>query len=96
MTLLIGIQQVCTCHALAAIRGGQETFSTHKPILVMELAPYVHEGHSERFDETLRVLWSLGYQLSDVATGRPMPRDPAEVRRLIPLHASINAIGMPA
>lgn len=70
------------------LRGGQETFSTHKPILVMELAPYVHEGHSERFDETLRVLWSLGYQPSDVATGRPMPRDPAVVRRLIPLHAA--------
>ncbi len=83
-------------HEYDVLRGGLETLRRLKPILIVELAPYVHEGCQQRFDGMLRFLWEAGYRLSDVATGRQLPRDPAEIRRRIPPHAGISAIGTAA
>lgn len=83
-------------HEYEVLRGGLDTLRRLKPTLLVELAPYVHKDHQERFDDMLSLLWEAGYRLSDVATGRLLPRDIGEIRRRIPPYAGISAIGKAA
>jgi FkbM family methyltransferase len=83
-------------HEYEVLQGGQDTFRRLKPTLLVELAPYVHKDNQERFDSMLCLLWEAGYRLSDVATGKLLPRDIGEIRRRIPPYAGISAIGTAA
>ena len=76
------------------LSGGQQTLRRFRPTLMMELAPYVYESHPKKFDDILRLLWDAGYVVSDVSNGRVLPRDPSEVRRLIPPLGGMNALAV--
>lgn len=74
------------------LMGAQETLKQFKPALMMELAPYVYESSPEKFDETLHLLWNLGYQISEVASDKILPVDVTKVRQLIPKFGGMNIL----
>ncbi|VIO69835.1 hypothetical protein CI41S_20820 [Bradyrhizobium ivorense] len=74
------------------LAGASATIEDSRPLIVLELAPYVYEPKPERFDSLLERLWLSGYRLSNVASGRPLPQSAREVRRLIPEAGGINVL----
>jgi FkbM family methyltransferase len=78
------------------LAGGADTIRTSRPKIMLELAPYVYAAAPAKFDQLLDSLWDKGYELSDMATARLLPRDPAAVRRLIPTAGGMNVLAAPA
>lgn len=77
--------------------GFHRTLARFRPTILIELAPFVYDGGKETvFDEFVLFLANLGYQFVDAHSGRPLPNDPAALRRLIAPFSSINALLRPA
>lgn len=74
------------------LMSGQMTLQRYKPMLIMELAPYIYEDDPSKFDNALRLLWDLGYKMMNVKNGKMLPQDPRLIRSLIPLKGSINTL----
>ena len=77
---------------LSVLRGARSTCKTFVPRLMIELAPYVHADRPEEFDDLIREITDLGYDLEDVATGRVFPPEAAELRKIIPEAGSLNVL----
>ncbi len=77
------------------LRGGMATLKRERPLLIMELAPYAlaEAGHS--LEELLDILGTLGYTLTALRSGQPLPTEPGVLRELIPSGYSINALAKP-
>jgi FkbM family methyltransferase len=75
--------------------GGRMVFDTYKPLMMMELAPYVYENNPEKFDCLLEILWDLGYEIANVRSRNALPHDSGKIRRLIPTGGSINVLATP-
>jgi FkbM family methyltransferase len=71
---------------------GQETLKEFKPVLILELAPWVYEACPDKFDKILQLLWDLGYEITPISNGNVFPHDPVKVRHLIPSRGGINAL----
>lgn len=76
--------------------GGQETLRQFKPTLIMELSPCGYDACPEKFDDILKLLWRLGYEIVDIASGKKLPIDPLKIRHFIPAGGSINALVLPS
>lgn len=74
------------------LMGAKSIIQHSQPQIMLELAPYVYSKNFNKFDELLENLWGSGYQISDVVTGRPLPRNSADLRKLIPKGGSLNAL----
>jgi hypothetical protein len=72
--------------------GARKVIENSKPQIMLELAPYVYGESTHKFDELLDDLWQLGYQISDMATGRLLPQDSMKIRTLIPEGSSLNVL----
>jgi FkbM family methyltransferase len=83
-------------HELPVLQGGLGMLKKFRPILVMELSPYVHQEHHHDFAEFVALLRDAGYALQDATNWRPLPLDAAKLEALVPDGASINAIARPA
>ena len=59
---------------------------------MLELAPYVYKSVPHKFDELLDDLWRMGYQVSDMATGRQLPQNSAAIRALVPEAGGLNVL----
>ena len=77
---------------LPVLQGGLATLRRFRPVLVMEIAPYVHAEHNNSFAEFVELLKGIEYSLSDADTGEPIPLDAGDLERMIPDGASINAV----
>ena len=77
------------------LRGGVTTLKRDRPLIIMELAPYilVETGHS--LEELLDILRTLGYALTALRSGQPLPTNPQVLRELIPSGCSINVLAKP-
>jgi FkbM family methyltransferase len=77
------------------LRGGMTTLKRERPLIIMELAPYVlaETGHS--LEELLDILGTLEYTLTALRSGQPLPTNPRVLRELIPSGCSINVIAKP-
>jgi FkbM family methyltransferase len=78
---------------LPVFHGGLATLRRFRPILVMEIAPYVHAEHNNSFAEFVDLLKGCGYSLSDADNGQSIPLDAAELERMVPDGGSINVVG---
>ena len=65
-------------HELPVLQGASETLRRFRPILVMEMSPYIHAEHSNSFVEFVALLKSLSYSLCDADTGVAVPLDVAD------------------
>jgi FkbM family methyltransferase len=74
------------------LAGARESLKKLKPKIMLELAPYVYGSEQKKFDKLLDDLWSLGYQISDMATGRLLPQSSVEIRALIPKAGGLNVL----
>lgn len=74
------------------LSGAKSVLKILKPKIMVELAPYVYRSNPEKFDELLDNLWNMGYTISDMATGRQLPRNSAAIRAIIPEAGALNAL----
>lgn len=74
------------------LAGARNTLMTSRPRLMLELAPYVYEDAPGKFDDMLDLLRSLGYTLTDAATGKDFPLDAASARKRIPEGGGVNVV----
>jgi len=80
---------------LPVLQGGVNVLKRFRPILVMELSPYVHREHHHDFGVFVELLREAGYSLQDADKWKPLPMDAAKLDEMISDGASINAIGSP-
>jgi len=83
-------------HELPVLRGGLGLLTNLRPVLLMEMSPYVHAEEQNSFADLVALLRDAAYAIQDAATWRPLPLDAAKLERLIPDGASINVIARPA
>ena len=79
-------------HETEVLKGAGATLKTHKPLIMIELAPYVHEANPHEFDDLITEITGLGYQLQDMATGRVLPQQPSELKKFIPAMGGLNVL----
>lgn len=74
------------------LRGARGTLATSKPRVMLELAPYVYADNPGDFDGLLQLLWDAGYEITDVISGRKLPREAAKVRAMIAAGGGMNVL----
>jgi len=79
-------------HELPVLQGGLAVLKKFRPILLMELSPYVQREHHHDFAKFVALLREADYSLFDADQWDPLPLDAARLEKLIPDGASINAI----
>lgn len=79
-------------HELSVLKGGLESMRRDRPEIMLELAPYAHDGAQDQFEELLDFLRGNRYALSDPASGRRLPEDPDALRAGIPREGGINVL----
>jgi Methyltransferase FkbM domain len=79
-------------HELPVLQGASETLRRFRPLLVMEMSPYIHAEHGHSFADFVALLKSFQYSLRDSDTNEAIPLDLAQLERLIPDGASINVV----
>ena len=83
-------------HELAVLQGGVSVLSRFRPVLVMEIAPYVHVEKAGNFEALIALLRDAGYSLHDAHSGKPLPLRAPDLEALIPDGAGINVVAYPA
>lgn len=79
-------------HELPVLRGGLGLLERFRPVLLMEMSPYVHAEEHNSFAALVALLRDAGYSLQHAGTWAPLPLDAGELEALIPDGASINVI----
>lgn len=83
-------------HEYDVLRGFRASLARFRPIIIVEIAPFIFAGAKAReFDDFVQLLVDLDYDFTDANTGRPVARDPAELRRTITPGGGINAVLFP-
>jgi FkbM family methyltransferase len=82
-------------HELPVLQGGEETLRRFRPVLVMEMSPYIHAELHHFFGDFVEILKQAGYSLRDADNGQAVPLDTAQLERMIPDGASVNVVAQP-
>lgn len=77
------------------LAGGAQTMACHRPAMVMELAPYLYEEASGRFESLVGFLTTNRYRATHLRTGRPLALDAHRLRMAIPAGSSLNVLCLP-
>ena len=80
---------------LPVLQGGSRILRKFRPVLVMEMSPYVHAEEHHSFAAFVELLRDSGYSLQDAASWAPLPLVAGALDALIPDGASINVIARP-
>jgi FkbM family methyltransferase len=79
-------------HELPVLQGGLAVLTKFRPVLVMEMSPYVHAEEHNSFPALVTLLRDAGYSIQHASTWAPLPLQENELEALIPDGASINVI----
>ena len=74
------------------LNGAITMISLHKPIFVMELAPYLLKERGHSLEEMMSFFIPLGYRFFHHRTEKPLPSDAAAISRMIRVGESVNVI----
>ena len=77
------------------LAGARATLARYRPVIAMELAPYVHAEHGHSLEELVSLLTASGYDLRHIDSHKPLSADAAILRKLIPEGGSINVLAIP-
>ena len=77
---------------LEVLKGADFLLKNFKPVIMLELAPYVFHANPKEFDQILFLLWSYGYDLVDLRNNKILKKDYTFVRSVIPYNGGINVI----
>ncbi|MEO8501363.1 MAG: FkbM family methyltransferase [Vicinamibacteria bacterium] len=81
-------------HELEVLKGARRLLERSRPIIVMELAPYVFHP-AEKFDDLVALLTSLRYQFLPLGSSSPLPDNGPALRARIPREGSVNVVAVP-
>ena len=76
------------------LKGAEETLKRMHPPLLIELAPFAHDGAEHSFDDMIAYLITSGYCFYDLRTHNRLPSDPDALRKSIPDGGGVNALLM--
>lgn len=79
----------------SVLQGAAETLSRNRPLILMELAPYLFDPKSRSFESMIQGLAGLQYSLLDADTKKELPLDAGALRALIPAGATRNVLLQP-
>ena len=79
-------------HEHEVLAGGKDTIGTHRPPILMELAPYLYEEESRDLEGMLELLEGWGYSMHDAGTNRRLPFDAVRLREMIPAGQTCNVL----
>jgi FkbM family methyltransferase len=82
-------------HELPVLQGGLAALTKFRPVLVLEMSPYVHAEEHNSFAGLVALLRDARYSIQHASTWEPLPLQAAELEKLIPDGASINVIARP-
>jgi FkbM family methyltransferase len=82
-------------HECSVLRGALGTITRFRPVIVMEIAPYVLREVGHELVDLVDVVTSLGYELRDQRTETALPNDAEGLRALIPEGAGVNVVALP-
>lgn len=74
------------------LEGGFGTLHRCQPVIVMELAPYLHAEAGGSFADLIRLLREADYRAVEAGNGRSVPLDVDDLERRIPEGASLNVV----
>jgi FkbM family methyltransferase len=79
----------------AVLKGAKNLLSDFRPVIVMELCPYVLTEQGASVHELLGILRQAQYRLSRVNDTRDLPMEESSLCKVIPDGAGINVIAWP-
>ena len=82
-------------HECSVLRGAIGAITRFRPVIVMEVAPYVLRDTGHDLGDLVEIVASLGYELRDQRTETVLPSDAEGLRALIPEGAGVNVIALP-
>jgi FkbM family methyltransferase len=82
-------------HECAVLRGGSAILKRDRPVIVMELAPYVLSEAGASLEELCAILSSQEYRLAGLTTAHPLSLDPRKLRQMIPDGCGVNVLALP-
>jgi len=71
-------------HELPVLQGGRSVLREQRPVIVMEMSPYVHAEEQNSFAAVIELLKEFRYKIEDARNRRTLPLDAAALERLIP------------
>ncbi len=75
--------------------GATATVSRFRPVMIVELAPYLYDGSEHSFEVLIDFLADHGYSMSELKSGDALPLRPDALRDRIPEGGSVNALCRP-
>lgn len=81
-------------HELSVLKGMINVLSKFKPLIMMELAPYVLMDDDE-FSKLIDFITLLKYRIYALDTRSPLPIITSEIMKLIPKNGAINILAKP-
>jgi hypothetical protein len=82
-------------YELEVLRGFAETLRTLRPLIFIELAPFVHTGETGSFAELVDCVRSLDYGFFQLPDGRALPSAAEELETLISHGSCLNVLLRP-
>ena len=82
-------------HELEVLEGARALLERSRPVIVMELAPYVFHP-PEKFDRMVNLLVGSNYVFRPLGSTRELPSDPGALRSMIPHDGSVNVVALPS
>jgi FkbM family methyltransferase len=79
-------------HEHEVLLGGSQTIATHRPPILMELAPYLHQEGEKGFEGMLNLIERCQYTMREAGTNQLLPFDPALLRLRIPHGRTCNVL----
>ena len=83
-------------HELPVLQGSRATLSGFRPLIAMELAPYIHAEFGYSFDEMVALLKSWRYEFRSLSTKAILPQAAEALRALVPDGAGISVLAVPS
>lgn len=74
------------------LEGARKTLERFRPLIVMEIAPYVLDEKKGTLEGIVRLLRETGYELTDVSSGTRLQASADELRRAIPDGTGVNVL----
>lgn len=78
------------------LRGARQVLAEWRPVIIMELAPYVLEERGSSLAELIEILIGYGYVLHEAGSERPLSTNTQTVQAMIPPGASLNVVARAA
>jgi FkbM family methyltransferase len=80
------------CHVLG---GSLSTLQNFRPVILMEVAPYVLVERGRSLTELLNIMKEFKYKFYDLDGKTPLSSDPVRLQKMVPDGSSLNVVARP-